>query len=76
MVSFKDMSADAFERLAQRLVEREFADLPADVEELPIIGRWPHPEYQRDLQKQLAIRALVAARWAELSYHRGCCHCR
>jgi hypothetical protein len=64
-VSFKEMSADAFERLARRLVEREFAHLPDDAKELPFVGGHPFCYYDRAAQKEVVLQALRAMRWAE-----------
>ena len=47
------------------LVEREFEGLPLDVKALPILGSWPHPEYERDRQKKAAVAALLAKKWFE-----------
>jgi hypothetical protein len=65
-VNFKDMSADAFERLARRQVERAFEGLPDDARELPYIGGWPFIHCERVEQKQLAVAALCCTRWFEL----------
>ena len=64
-VMFRDISAAAFERLARRQVEREFANLPPDARELPFIGGWPFLDCERAEQKRYAVAALCCARWAE-----------
>jgi hypothetical protein len=62
-MSFKDMSADAFERLARRQVDRAFVGLPDDPDApLPWIGHFPH---ERAVQKEVVLQALRAVRWAE-----------
>ena len=62
-MEFRDISAAAFERLATRQVEREFAGLPDDPDApLPWIGHFPH---ERAVQKQVVISALCAVRWFE-----------
>jgi hypothetical protein len=47
-------------------VERAFEGLPDDVRELPIIGGWPFPDWERAEQKQTAIAALRAKCWFKL----------
>ena len=64
-MEFRKISAAAFEQFARRQVERVFEDLPLDARELPYIGGWPFIHYERAEQKQMAVRALCCARWAE-----------
>ena len=62
-VSFRDISADAFERLVRRQVDRAFETVPDDPDApLPWIGHFPH---DRAVQKQVVVAALCCVRWAE-----------
>ena len=50
-MEFRDISAAAFERLARRQVEREFAGLPPDARSATSVDR-PFPDHERADQKR------------------------
>ena len=59
------ISALEAEAAIAALVERAFEGLPPDAGYLPIIGGWPFLDCNRTKQKQTAVAALNAVRWAE-----------